>query len=657
MVVSVEPVVPAPRAERRLAAILAADIVGYSRLIEQDEAGTLAAIRELRAGAIDPLLAEHKGRIVKLMGDGAIVEFASIVDAVACAVAIQKAVADRQAESLPDCRIVFRIGINLGDVVVDGEDLLGDGVNVAARLEQLCEPGGVLVSGTAFDHLQGRLGLPLEFTGEQQVKNIARPVRAYRVRLDGGSAGWRASWAPSRRTQRSLLTVAAALFAVVFLGGVWWLWPSEPREKPAIAVLPFDNLGGDEATGRLADGITEDIITDLARFRDLDVIARNSTEVYKGKPIDVRQVGRELGVGYVLEGSIQRGGDQIRVNAQLIEAASGAHVWASRWDRPTGDLFAAQDELAEQVASRLGGYGSVAASDRAAAKRKRPEDLSAYELYLLGIEHKHQLDSANVESAQRLFDRAIAADAKLARAYVGRAWTHLILLTYGPPYDFAVNAAAAEADGAAAIGLDPQDAEAHVVHAEAMFDLGRFDQSAAEYERALQLNPSSADIAAFAGILAFLGQPERAAELADRALRLNPNYPAFYPYYVGPAYLLANRPADAVRILEGMPAEQRSPLIYTALAAAYAMLGQERQAANAAAEVRRADPDASIEGALATTWQFSREKERSLFIDALSKAGLPRCAAASALADIGPTSRSPECDAERAGTAAAAKTG
>ena len=423
--------------------------------------------------------------------------------------------------------------------------------------------------------------------------------------------------------------------------------------KPAIAVLPFDNYGGDEATGRLADGITEDIITDLARFRDLDVIARNSTEVYKGKPVDVRQVGKELGVGYVLEGSIQRTEDRVRVNAQLIDARSGAHVWANRWDHPTRDLFAAQDELADQVASRLGGYGTVAESDRAAAKRKRPEDLSAYELYLLGIEHKHRMDPANVAEAQKLFDQAIARDPKLARAYVGRAWTHLILLTYGPPFDFVANANAAEADARAAIALDPQDAEAHVVLGEAALDLGQFDRSAAEYERALQLNPSSADIAAFACMLMFLGQSERAAELADRALKLNPNYPAFYPYYLGPAYFLANRPKDAVRILESVPAEQRSPFFYTALAGSYAMLGQKQQAAEAAAEVRAVDPNSSVEGALATTWQFSGDQERRLFVDALSRAGLPRCTLASGLADIDPTNRLPECDAERANTAAA----
>ena len=657
--VPVEPTPAAPRAERRLAAILAADIVGYSRLIEQDETGTLAAIKELRASPIDPLLTEHKGRVVKLMGDGAIVEFASVVDAVACAVAIQKAVADRQAKSLPDRHIVFRIGINLGDVVVDGEDLLGDGVNVAARLEQLCEPGGVLVSGTAFDHLQGRLGLPLEFTGEQQVKNIARPVRAYRVRLDGSAVGRRAGWAPSRRAQRFALAAAAALLGVIFAGGIWHFWPTEPPPgKPAIAVLPFDNYGGDEATSRLADGITEDIVTDLARFRELDVIARNSTEVYKGRPVDVRQVGRDLGVGYVLEGSIQRDADRVRVTAQLIDARSGTHVWANRWDRPAGDLFAAQDELADQVASRLGDFsGSVAQSTRSSAKRKRPQDLSAYELYLLGVERKHRMDRADVEEAQRLFEQAIAKDPELARAHVGHAWTNLILLNYGAPYEFVATNSAAEAESRAAIALDPQDATGHAGLAEALFNQGRFAESVAEYERALELNPSSADIAAFAGNLAFLGQPERAAASADRALQLNPNYPAFYPYYLGPAYFLANRPSDAVRVIESLPSEQRNAFINTPLAGSYAVLGQERRAAKAADEIRNADPSFSVEKALATSWQFSRDQERQLFVEALRRAGLPVCADVSALADLPAGNRLPDCETERAKGAATGKAG
>ena len=421
-----ESTAPVPRVERRLAAILAADIVGYSRLIEQDEAATLAAIKGLREGAIDPLLAEHKGRIVKLMGDGAIVEFASVVDAVACAVAIQKAVADRQAKTPADKRIVFRIGVNLGDVVVDGDDLLGDGVNVAARLEQLCEPGGVLVSGTAFDHLQGRLGLPLEFTGEQQVKNIARPVRAYRVRLDGEPARLSTPQPSGQPRQRLVLAAAALLFALIFAGGIWKLWPVEPPPaKPSIAVMPFDNMGGDEATGRLADGITEDVITDLARFRDLDVIARNSTEVYKGKPVDVRQIGKDLSVGYVLEGSIQRQADRARVTAQLIDTDTGAHVWSDRWDRPLDDIFAVQAEVAERVAGTLASYGVILAADRAVARRERPENLGTYDLYLMGTEALGSATKEGLDEAIRLLSRAVEIDPGFARAWAALAWARM----------------------------------------------------------------------------------------------------------------------------------------------------------------------------------------------------------------------------------------
>ena len=638
----------AGRLERRLAAILAADVAGYSRLMEADESGTFARLKLLRADLVEPILAQHGGRLVDLKGDGAIVEFQSAVDAVEAAVAVQKAMLAQEPDLEEVRRIRFRIGINLGDVIVDSGTIYGDGVNVAARIESLCEPGGVWLLRNVYHQVKGKLDLSFAPTGRHQVKNISEAVETFRVSLDGSAPARMVK--PSRHAwHRRALVAAAALFALVFAGGVWRLWPAgPPPEKAAIAVLPFDNYGGDEATGRLADGITEDVITDLARFRDLDVIARNSTEAYKGKPVDVRQVGKELGVAYVLEGSIQRTDDRVRLNAQLIDVRNGAHVWANRWDRPTGDVFAAQDELADQMANRIGGYGSVAESDRAAAKRKRPDDLSAYELYLLGIEHKHRLDIGNVKEAQELFDQAIGKDPKLARAYVGRAWTHLILLTYGPPYDFLANAQAAEADARAAIALDPQDAEAHAVLAEAALSLGQYDHSTAEYERALQLNPSSADVAAFACMLMYLGQAERAATLADRALQLNPSYPAFYPYYLGPAYFLARRPGDAVRILASVPAEQRSPFIATALAGSYAMLGQQEQAAKAVAEVRAGDPTSSIERSLATSWQFSGEQERRLFDEALGRAGLPRCAPASDLAAVDPKSRLPECEAERA---------
>ena len=374
-----ETTAPVPRAERRLSAILAADVVSYSRLIEEDEGGTLAAIKSLRETAIDPLLAEHKGRIVKLMGDGAIVEFASVVDAVACAVAIQKAVADRQAKTQAERRIVFRIGINLGDVVVEGDDLLGDGVNVAARLEQLCEPGGVLVSGTAYDHLQGRLGMPLEFTGEQQVKNMARPVRAYRVRLDGVAPAVPAP-TPAARGQRWGLPATVALFLLLLLGGFWHFWPADTAlAKPSIAVLPFDNLGGDEATGRLADGLTEDTITDLARFRDLDVIARNSTEVYKGKPVDVREIGRDLNVRYVprrLRSSVRATKCAPRRSSVRTPDHGCSYLVGPLGSAQPGCVRGSGRDQRGGSPATLGGYGSVIEPlGRTAARRKSPANL------------------------------------------------------------------------------------------------------------------------------------------------------------------------------------------------------------------------------------------------------------------------------------------
>jgi TolB-like protein/class 3 adenylate cyclase len=395
--------------QRRLVAILAADVVGYSHLVEMDEAGTLAALNALRCEVIDPLLAEHHGRIVKLMGDGALAEFGSVVDAVACAVAVQKAVAEQQADVPTERRIVFRIGVNLGDVVVEGDDLLGDGVNIAARLEQICEPGGVMISGTAYDHLQGKLGLLMEFAGEQRLKNIDRPIRTYRIRR--GAALPRVL--PFRSITRRGLAAAAAVLLLIASGVGWWLWPAPPADasKPSIAVLPFNNLGGDDATARLADGITEDIITDLARFPEFEVVSRNSTGIYKGKGVDVRQVGKDLGVGYVLEGAFQRQGQRLRATAQLTDAKTGTHVWSERWDRPVEEVFALQTALAEQVANRLGsGAGLIQEAGRKAAKRKRPENLGAYELYLLGTERLEQSTKDSIDDAVRLLRRAIALD-------------------------------------------------------------------------------------------------------------------------------------------------------------------------------------------------------------------------------------------------------
>jgi TolB-like protein/class 3 adenylate cyclase len=346
------------RAERRLAATMAADVTGYSRLVEADEAGTPAAIRDVRREVIEPLLSEHHGRIIKLMGDGAIPEFGSAVDAVACAVAVQKAsppgrLRPRRSGGSPSVSASI-----LGMWWSRGEDLLGDGVNVAAGLEQLCEP--------RWSHaFRRRLRPPAgQARPTARVRGQAAPQESRSAATDLSADGVRpaSSGRRARRYGWTLPTAAAALLAPVLAGvAIWWLWPGEPAftGRPSIAALPFDNLGGDDATGRLADGITEDIITDLSRFRDFDVIARNSTTVYEDRPVDAHQVGKDLKVRYVLEGSIQKQDEQIRATAQLVHAATGAHVWSERWDRPARDLFAVQTEIAELVANQLGGWGVV----------------------------------------------------------------------------------------------------------------------------------------------------------------------------------------------------------------------------------------------------------------------------------------------------------
>lgn len=639
----------APSVERRLAAVLAADVVGYARLIEQDEAGTLARLKALRRTVIEPILAGHDGRIVKLMGDGALVEFPSASEAVQAAVEVQQAVLRHEEERPGGDRIRFRIGISLGDVIHEDSDIFGEGVNLAARLEQLAEPGGICVARPVYEQARHRLPLGFAPMGRHRVKNVAEPVEVWRVQTAGVAATARRKrhgvdgWRPTAAIGVVLAAVAA---------GGWWLWPAPPglADKPAIAVLPFANLGEDAATGRLADGMTEDVITDLARFRDLTVIARNSTLKYKDEPTDMREVGRELGVRYVLEGSIQRADERVRVTAQLIEAERGGHVWSERWDRPVGDVFTVQSELAEQVATALGGYGVVAQADRAQAKRKRPENLTAYDLYLLGVELKHRmLSREDEEQARELLDQAIALDPKLARAYVARAWVDLILASFGAPWAQGIQAM--EAHARSALALDPQDAEAHVVLGEALFWQGRYGESTVEYDTAIALNPSRADILLFsAGILSQMGQVERGVALADRAVQLNPNHPGFYSFYLSPAYYFGRRFADVVAAVESAPEAQRFSVQHLYLAASLAELGRQAEARAAAAELRHQQPNISAELAINTGSLLAGQ--RDLLVEGLRAAGLPVCAAERDLAGIAQPVRLPECQAERSRQAA-----
>jgi adenylate cyclase len=390
--------------ERRLAAILAADMVGYSRLMEADETGTLARLKTHRLELIDPAIAKNKGRLIKTAGDGMLVEFSSVADAVACAVEIQRRMARRNADVAAARQIQFRIGINLGDVISEDGDIFGDGVNVAARLQELAEPGGVCVSGAIRDQVGDRLGVVFDDRGEQSVKNLARPIRVFRVRLDEDVT------TPSPAAGETARTTAGAV-----------------TDKPSIAVLPFVNMSGDPEQEFFADGLTEDIITALSRFRDLFVISRNSVFVHKGKAVKVQEVAREFGVQYVVEGSVRKAGNRVRITVQLIDGESDRHVWAERYDRDLEDIFAIQDELTAAIVATLPGRVEAASHDR--VKRKPTDNLAAYECVLAGKVLHHRSTREDNAEAQRVLERAIALDPKYAHAHawlacvLGQGWT------------------------------------------------------------------------------------------------------------------------------------------------------------------------------------------------------------------------------------------
>jgi TolB-like protein/class 3 adenylate cyclase/cytochrome c-type biogenesis protein CcmH/NrfG len=643
--------VAAPRMDRKLAAIMAVDVVGYSRLIGADEAGTLARVKAHRVELAEPLITEYHGRVVKLTGDGALVEFASAVDAVECAVAIQSGMAEREAAEPEERRIRYRIGINVGDIVLEDGDIFGDGVNVAARLEGLAEPGGICIARNVYNQVKGKLDLTFEPMGEHRVKNIAEPVTVYRVLPDPGATAKTRPMAIARALRRYRpAAIAAAVFLLLVAGATGWYsyWrPDEPlpSDQPSIAVLPFDNLGGDESTGRLADGITEDIITDLARFRGLIVIARNSTLPYKDKPVDVRQIGEDLNVRFVLEGSIQRQADRVRVTAQLIDAAAGAHVWSERWDRPAQNVFAVQTELAESVANRIGGYGLVAATSRELAKRKRPENLTAYDLYLLGSEAKHRQTEASLQEAIRLYHKALDLDPHFARAWTGLSWAYRLSSDFASD-ETALRQKALDA-ARRALQLDPMDAEAHVALADAVGMMGNLPQAEVELERALQLNPN-ADIvlSLYAAWASSLGEPQKGAEAAEKFIRMDPNYPTWATGMLSYAFFHADRYEDCLQMLAQRPDETMAPDQFISKAGSLAALGRAAEAKAVVTKALARFPDISIED------QISRpdfaDHERQRYIETMRKAGFPACAKAEELAQFEKPVRLPECDAERA---------
>jgi adenylate cyclase len=581
--------------ERRLAAVLAADMVGYSRLMEVDEAGTLARLKTHRIELVDPAITKNRGRIIKTTGDGMLVEFQSVVDAVVCAVEVQRRMIRRNADVLPARWIQFRIGINLGDVIVEDGDIFGDGVNIAARLEALAEPGGICVSGAVCDQIGGRLGdIAFDDLGDQQVKNIARPIRVFRIRLDQ-SAGI----APEEAK------AAAA--------------PAARAKKPSIAVLPLVNMSGDSEQEFFADGLTEDIITELSRFHDLLVISRNSTFVYKGKAVKVQEVAREFGVDYVLEGSVRKAGGRIRVTVQLIDAETDRHIWAERYDRDLEDIFAIQDEITRAIVATLQGRVEAATHDR--AKRKPTDNMIAYECVLAAKVLHHRSARADNEQAQQLLDRALALDPNYAHAH---AWKACVLgqqWVYGWCADRDATFGQVAAELEISLALDDNDSDVHRILAAVNLNRDDHDKAAYHQERALTLNPNYDLVVVQQGeLLTWLGRPEEGIDWIKKAMRLNPYHPERFWSHLGRACYCAEKYAEAVEAFSRLTRPDHTHHAF--LAATFAQMGNSIAAAAHAAEVLKREPQFSVAAYLGTQ-HYKHEFDRKRHEAGLLKAGLP----------------------------------
>jgi len=557
----------AERLQRRLAAILSADVVGYSLLMGLDEAGTLSRLNALRRGMIDPAIAAHSGRIVKLMGDGALVEFASAVDAVTCAIEIQKQLMEHDAGGSDADPIRFRIGINIGDIIIEGDDILGDGVNIAARIEGLAEPGGISISEDVWRQVQGKVAANFVDIGEQSLKNIATPVRVYRVQLGGGSA-----------TKPTPLALALP-------------------DKPSIAVLPFQNMSGDVEQDYFCDGMVEEIITGLSRIKWLFVIARNSSFVYKGKSIDVKQVGRELGVRYVLEGSVRKAANRVRITGQLIQAESGAHLWAERYDRPLDDIFALQDEITLSVVGAI--EPSLRQAEIERVKRKRPNNLDAYDLVLKAIPHIYTVMPEGAVKAIPLLKDALALEPDYALAHGFTAWAHEILFVRAGMHEENRRSAIRHAHEAIAYGRG--DTMALTLGGFVVSIVERDRVAAVEaFEAALSVSPSSAFTYLLGGAAhGWAGDAERAITWGERALRLSPIDPLAFGYFIPMSlgnFQLEHYAEAANAARRAIQANPGFTACHVLFAAALAKSGRIDEARAAAASVLALQPSFTVCG-------------------------------------------------------------
>jgi adenylate cyclase len=623
--------------KRKLAAILSADAKGYSRLLGEDELGTIQALnahKEVMAN----LIHQHRGRVVDAPGDNLLAEFGSVVDAVECAVGIQKESRIRNAELPENRRMEFRIGVNLGDVVEEKDKLFGDGVNIAARLEGLAEAGGVCISGTAFDQVRNKLNLGYEFRGEQTVKNIAEPVRVYKVLTEPEAAGNVIGERKARRAQWhwAVIGFVVAIIIVLAAAVIWKHYPSStPKlgvaskekmvlplpDKPSIAVLPFTNVSKDPKQEFLSDGITEDIITALSQIPTLFVIASQSTFTYKGKHVKIQQVGEDLGVRYVLEGSVQRSGDTLRVTAQLIDATTGHHLWSERYDQEMKGIFALQDDITMKVISAL--QVKLMEGEHARLLSKGTKNLQAYLKFLQAREIFFSVTKEGNVQARRLLEETIALDPQFAPAYVVLGWITYIDVAVGLSKSPSESYKQAFELAKKAVAMDDSFTGGHTLLGFLYVVMGRqYDKGIAECERAIALAPNSAAAHIWMGqVLMFAGRHEEAVQHSEQALRLDPISPGFYYRILGLAYFFAGRYEEAIAAHK--KSLNRAPndiLTHIALTTAYSWAGRLDEARAQAAEVLRINPNYSVEERKLGPYKNQADLEH--YVEGLRKAGL-----------------------------------
>lgn len=621
--------------ERRLTAILTIDVVGYSGLMAKDEADTYVRLRAERNNFVEPTVATHNGHIIKLMGDGALIEFPSVVDAVSCAIAIQEGVAKRQIEVQADQRILFRIGVNVGDVIVEEGDIYGDGVNVAARLESLAHPGGICVSRAVFEYTRGKVDHPFEAMGEHQVKNIPDPIDVYRVAMQN-TVG---KPPPTPRPMFRWLKLGGGGITAMLAGLVLWFQPWQPTssplplqefqasaDRPSLVVLPFDNLSADASDDYFADGLTDDLITDLSGLSGLLVIARNTAFSLTDQPVDIRDVGRKLGVRYVLDGSVRRAGDRIRINAQLIDSQTGDSLWADRIERNASDIFAVQDEVIRHIVETLSVRLSL--SEQKRLERLPTQNLEAYDYYLRAEHAARTGFRPQLNEALALYKKSTELDPEFARAFaaIARTEAYVMRSNYDDVLAFPVARKRAYEHASKALKIDAELSLTYSVLAELQVIDGRYEDALISAERAVALGPNEAEAYAALNLVhTFSGRHADAVAAIETAQKLNPSLPNGTRLDASLAYMLNGQPERAVSILEqARDAAPNVDEIYTYLVAAYTLADRIELAHAAAAEAERLEANMSVELYRMKFGHLRRAEDLTTFLGALAKGGLQK---------------------------------